>query len=66
MLYDNLERLFEGSSSARRYFLSLPVKLQMELHAQSDYIRTAQDLHRRADMARLRQKQAVLSGFLDR
>lgn len=35
--YKNLECLLAGSSSARRYFLSLPVPLQLRLHANSAF-----------------------------
>ena len=36
--YKNLENLLAGSSSARRYFLSLPVSLQLRLHENSSAI----------------------------
>lgn len=46
--YKNLECLLAGSSSARRYFLSLPVPLQLRLHANSAAIQTAHSLHQAA------------------
>jgi len=47
---NNLQDLISHSSSSRRYFLSLPVSLQLALHAHEEYICTASDLHLRADM----------------
>lgn len=44
--YKNLENLLAGSSSARRYFLSLPVSLQLRLHENSSTIQTAASLRR--------------------
>lgn len=44
--YKNLENLLAGSSSARRYFLSLPVSLQLRLHENSSAIQTAAFLRR--------------------
>ena len=48
MVYKNLDDLIYASSSSRRFFLSLPVKTQMALHSQSEFIKTAQTLHRNA------------------
>lgn len=45
MQYDNLQSLIRNSSSSRKYFLSLPVDMQMELHRQNEYIHSAQQLH---------------------
>lgn len=45
MRYDNLHDLIYNSSSTRKYFLSLPVEMQMSLHKHNDYIHTAQELH---------------------
>ena len=39
MRYDNLHQLIQGSSSTRRYFLSLPADMQGE------HIHSAQQLH---------------------
>lgn len=50
MRYENLNQLLQKSSSSRKYFLSLPVCLQMELHRQDNDIHTAAELHRRADL----------------
>lgn len=41
---NNLQDLIRRSSSTRQYFLSLPVEMQMKLHARNDHIRTAQEL----------------------
>lgn len=46
MPYENLEALIDKSQSSRRYFLSLPIRMQMELHAQSDWIHSAAQLHK--------------------
>ncbi len=48
MNYSNLQDLIQNSRSSRAFFLSLPVKHQMQLHEYNDYITTAQKLH---DMA---------------
>lgn len=48
MRYDNLNDLINSSSSSRRYFLSLPVKMQLSLHELNDYIHSAEELHRKA------------------
>lgn len=45
MRYDNLHQLIQGSSSTRRYFLSLPADMQCWLHAQGEHIHSAQQLH---------------------
>ena len=50
MQYSNLQQLLQGSSSARRYFCSLPVSLQVQLHHQGQWIHTAEQLHRNAFM----------------
>lgn len=50
MKYNNLQDLLSHSSSTRRYFLSLPVPLQLALHEYNDYICTAADLHIKADI----------------
>ncbi len=45
MRYDTLHDLINSSSSTRRYFLSLPVEMQMSLHEHNTYIHTAEELH---------------------
>lgn len=50
MKYNNLNDLINSSSSTRKYFLSLPVDMQMSLHEHNDYIHTAQELHRKVEM----------------
>lgn len=44
MRYKSLNELVKNSSSTRKYFLSLPVDMQMALHECNDYIHTAQEL----------------------
>lgn len=51
MKYNNLKSLLETSSSARKYFLSLPVSLQITLHFQNRYIHSLEQLHRYAYLA---------------
>ena len=51
MKYNNLKSLLETSSSARKYFLSLPVSLQITLHSQNRYIHSLEQLHRYAYLA---------------
>ena len=48
MKYENLHELVNRSRSTRRYFLSLPVEMQMTLGEYHDaYIHSAEELHRR-------------------
>ena len=49
MKADDLHDLIRRSSSTRRYFLSLPVGMQMDLHEKNAHIRTAEELHRFVD-----------------
>lgn len=49
-MYNDLSTLLCGSSSTRAYFISLPVWLQVVLHQKHNYIRTAAELHRIADI----------------
>lgn len=50
MYYGNLQTLILKSKSSRKYFLSLPVNIQMELHKQNQYIHSAAELHLSADL----------------
>lgn len=43
--YDNLQSLIQNSNSTRKFFLSLPVNVQLELHKHNDYIHSANQLH---------------------
>ncbi len=45
MYYENLQQLIRNSNSTRRYFLSLPVEVQMDLHGLDADIHSAQELH---------------------
>lgn len=51
----NLVELLNTSSSTRSFFVSLPIWLQVLLHEQHSYIRTAAQLHIISDIL---QKQA--------
>ena len=56
MYYPNLHALCAGSRSSRAYFLSLPVEEQLRLCEHSACIHTAEDLHRRVDLAACRER----------
>lgn len=45
MQYSNLQSLIRNSKSARKYFLSLPIDMQLELHKHNEYIHSAQQLN---------------------
>lgn len=49
MQFANLQELIKTSSSSRRYLLSLPVSIQMQLHEQNEFIRTQYELRRNAE-----------------
>lgn len=52
MKYKNLQDLISHSTTTRKYFLSLPVSLQLTLHKHNASIHTAADLHLHADLIR--------------
>ena len=45
MDYKSLTQLLSESKSARGYFMSLPVELQLELHKYSDSVRSPRELY---------------------
>ncbi len=45
MSYNNLTQLLSDSSDTRRYFLSLPVEMQLALQKRNDEIHTSLELH---------------------
>ncbi|WP_164997133.1 hypothetical protein [Clostridium minihomine] len=49
MKAENLQDLIRRSSSTRKYFMSLPVPAQLELHRYNEHVKTADQLHRYAD-----------------
>ena len=51
MLYNSLHHLIMRSSSSRRFFLSLPVEVQMVLHKDNFFIHTQLDLRIKAEAA---------------
>lgn len=63
MRYENLNHLVRESSSSRRYFLSLPVETQIELHEHNAYIHTAAELHRRVNALESCHRQIHLSKY---
>lgn len=64
MQYKNLDELISGSSSSRKYFLSLPVSMQLSLHEQNDYIHSASDLHSRAEAIERNERAIKISRLL--
>lgn len=50
MPYMDLHELIANSSSARQYFLSLPVELQLQLHGHPQQIHSAAQLHIQAGL----------------
>lgn len=63
MKYVNLTELLQKSSSSRKYFLSLPVCLQMELHEKGEYIHTAAELHHYKDLMEIYDRQIQNARF---
>lgn len=63
MKYENLNQLIRKSSSSRRYFLSLPVSMQLKLHENNDYIHTADELHRCTDAILKHERQVQISEY---
>ncbi len=59
MMYTDLQSLLSGSS-ARAYFLSLPVPLQMQLHRQNDAICSAAALRKRAAETEVLMKKGII------
>ena len=44
MRYQNLHALIQNSRSSRAYFVSLPPAVQCALHAQNEFVHSAQEL----------------------
>lgn len=63
MQYSDLHELIGNSGSARKYFLSLPVEMQLALHTHNDYIHTADELHRRVGAVEAYNRQVALSEY---
>lgn len=63
MRYENLNQLIRKSNSSCRYFLSLPVSLQVKLHEHNEYIHTADELHRRTVEILKYERQVQLSEY---
>jgi len=49
MRYTDLKSLLEGSRSSRKYFLSLPSKIQYKLHGYNSSIHSLEQLHSLSD-----------------
>ena len=65
MSYPSLHHLVAGSSSARRYFSSLPPKLQGLLRAQSQQIHSAAQLHQQAECLEKHQRALANCHYFD-
>lgn len=63
MRFQNLNQLIQRSSSTRNYFLSLPVKTQIELHEHNEYIHTAEELHHLVNQLAIYNRQVELSAY---
>ena len=63
MYYTDLQQLIQQSSSTRRYFLSLSVPVQMQLHNRSTAIHTAQQLRRAVWELAVYEKQCANSEY---
>ncbi len=63
MRYANLNQLVRESSSTRRYFLSLPVETQIDLHEHNEYIHTSAELYRRVSVLENYHRQVQLSEY---
>ena len=62
MKYENLHELVNRSRSTRRYFLSLPMAMQMTLGEYHDaYIHSAEELNRRVCETKAYEHLAALS-----
>lgn len=48
--YENLNDLIFCSDSSRKYFLSLPADMQMQLHEHNEYIHSAAELRARVNL----------------
>lgn len=65
MPYADLHELLEKSSSSRRYFLTLPVEWQMQLHDQNACIHSAAQLHLQADRLEKHNRAIAISDSLE-
>lgn len=65
MKYNNLHELLMHSSSSRRYFINLPVTMQLALHKHNNFIHSAHELHMRIDAINAQQRALALSGNIE-
>ena len=61
--YENLNHLVRESSSSRRYFLSLPVEMQIKLHEHNNNIHTSAELHCLVDDLKNYHRQVQISEY---
>ncbi len=67
MQYKNLKELIFSSSSARKYFLSLPADLQVKMHSEyNGYIHSLSDLHLKTEQIIKNKRQIEISDSLFR
>lgn len=64
--YNNLHDLIFSSSGTRKYFLSLPYKMQTQLYEHNDYIHSAADLRLRVSQLEKHNRSVMLSESLNK
>lgn len=65
MRYDNLQDLIRSSQSGRKYFLSLPVSVQTELHNHNNYVHSLEQLYIRAELVQKNMQYIKNGGWLN-
>ena len=61
MEYKNLTQLISSDVGVKRYYLSLPVEIRLELHKYNDSVRTERELRDRAAQIGHRMNYNILS-----
>lgn len=64
MQYENLKLLLYNSSSSRKYFFSLQIESQMEIHKYNNFIHSLFDLKSLAERLNKYNKQLEISNYL--
>jgi len=63
--YDNLHELISSSSGTRKYFLSLPFKIQTQLYEHNNYIHSSADLRLRLTQIEKYNRSVIVSEDLN-
>lgn len=63
MQYNNLTQLLSDSADSRRYFMNLPVELQLELHKYNDSVRTSRELRDMVESLNQDKRYEAIGGF---